>query len=136
MFVQRPLRRASILALGAVALMLLLPLADHHWAERLPAHEHLAMDANFDPSAHSHSGEMDREHHTRPSQSAGGRVVAFSAYAAGSVGLSLGLLTVQMSGATGVVAPPPDMSLAIGRHLPLSSGETVPPPSPPPRISL
>lgn len=133
MFARKSVRIASILALDAVALMLLLPLADHHWAERLPVHGHLAHSGDFHVSAHAHTGEMDRSHHAHPSQGAGGRVVAFSAYDAGSAGLSLGLLTLQISGATTPIAPPPNVSLVVGSHVPLFSGETVPPDAPPPR---
>ncbi len=132
---QRMQRLGQCLALTAVALMLLLPLADHHWAERLPVHEHLALSGDFDVNAHTHTGETDRSHHAHSSQGANGRVVAFSAYDAGSSGLGFGLLTVQMSDATTPVAPP-DVSVAVGPHVPLSSGETVPPPAPPPRVSL
>lgn len=52
----------SLIALGALGLVILVPLPDHHWMERVPGHQHIALSAAFDPQHHVHSYASD---HTR-----------------------------------------------------------------------
>lgn len=136
MVMDRTQRLGQGLVLTTVALLLLLPLADHHWAERVPGHAHLSLSGAFDATRHVHAGEMNASHHHGSHGQTSGDYVAFAANDAGSSG---GVSIIALS----VASPSPSWLLVAseGPLLPIcellkASGVSISPEAPPPRVSL